>query len=93
MVAVMGSEVVSIFVDLPVACDRINSTIVHNHGNLEANHTGAALYQLVQVIRDIGVMRSPLKEELDLLEEAGLTELILARTMRGGIPGGAERTN
>jgi DNA-binding transcriptional ArsR family regulator len=61
---------------LPVAGDGIDGTVVTSQRNVESNDSVAGLNQVEVFLRNIGLGSSAVEEKLDLLEEAGLLELV-----------------
>jgi len=61
---------------IPVASDGLDSTIVAAEGNIESNDGVASLDQAQVLLGNVSLGGGAVEEELDLLEEAGLLELV-----------------
>jgi hypothetical protein len=70
---------------IPVASDGLDSTIVAAEGNIESNDGVASLNQAQVLLGNVSLGGGAVEEELDLLEEAGLFELVELRTEGLGV--------
>lgn len=61
---------------LPVASDGLNSAVVTTEGDVESNDSVASLDEVQVLLGDVSLGGCAVEEELDLLEEAGLLELV-----------------
>ena len=62
-----------------VARNGGDGAVVHLDRNVESNDTGTRLNQVVNVLRDVRVLRCSLKEHLHLFEETRFTNVINQR--------------
>lgn len=70
---------------LPVASDGLDATVVSAEGNVESNDSVAGLDEGQVLAGHAGLRSSAVEEKLDLLEEAGLLELVELGTEVGGV--------
>ena len=74
--------------NLPIASNSLNGAIVTAERNIESNDSVASLDQVEIFLGNISLLGSAVEEELDLLEEAGLLELVELGTEVLGVHGG-----
>ena len=73
--------------NLPIASNSLNGAIVTAERNIESNDSVASLDQVEIFLGNISLLGSAVEEELDLLEEAGLLELVELGTEVLGVHG------
>jgi hypothetical protein len=61
---------------IPVASDGVDGAVVATERNIESNDGVASLDQAQVFLGDVSLGGGTVEEELDLLEEAGLLELV-----------------
>jgi hypothetical protein len=70
---------------LPVACDRVDATVVPAEGDVESNDSVAGLDELQVLMGDTGLGSCAVVEELDLLEEPRLLVRVELRSEVGRV--------
>ena len=71
----------------PVARDGPDGTVVHTKWNVESHDGFATLDVIINVLRDLSLTRCTTQEQLNLLQEAGLSiivEVLFTHLSRGG---------
>ena len=70
---------------IPVASDGLDGAVVATERNIESNDGVASLDQAQVFLGDVSLGGGTVEEELDLLEEAGLLELVQLRAEVGRV--------